>query len=474
MTNKLLACVVVAAAGCGTMQQPASATGDDDGSGIGSAMPPDGGTSDGSDGSGSGTIGQPGALTGHVLDERNDTIDFSSGQPLHTHGGSAIALAEGSCADVYKYAYLMSALPPMYGHENAVNPIAWQVAGGDTNPSQTSYRVRDDANHTLLDWTTTTADVQGQYAITLYRDGAHGIPAIGTTEGTIHLDVRFHDLQGNEIIKSGCWVNHPLAAPIFVGAPDLGGLFNMTLPANAPISSVMTTPGVPYRTFKLRQQTAEPITLELSAPAPGGTVSKMAVDTWVNIGTTPVLAGPCSESSACDQPSIPTSSTPSTAPLVAGWSIVIVDETTNTTLCSAMSLNLTCTLPPRAANQPAHDYLVQIFVGGVIPLHVGGNLDVNSEWTAGTFGMYTGTAPGTTVYYCDTIKPHLTERYCVAASQRQHIVALDRATVAFDAIGMSLLTYGSATGVTPSYLPANALAIPAQTWDAGDKGLPLN
>ena len=38
---------------------------------------------------------------------------------------------------------------------------------------------------------------------------------------------------------------------------------------------------------------------------------------------------------------------------------------------------------------------------------------------------------------------------------------------------MSLLTYGGATGVAPSYMPANALVIPAQTWNAGDKGLPL-
>lgn len=452
-------------------------TGDaSNGSGSGSGMGSGSGSDSGGNGSGSGSGSQdqpPGALTGHVLDERNDTIDFSSGQPLHTHSGSAVALSEGSCADVYKYAYLMSVLPPMYGHENAVNPIAWQIAGGDTNPSQTSYRVRDDANHVLLDWTAATADAQGQYAIALYRDGAHPVTGLGTTEGTLHLDVRFHDLHGNEIVKQGCWVNHPLAAPILVEEPNIGDLFHMTLPGNSQVSLVMTVPGVPYRTFKLQQQTAEPIKLQLSAPAPTGTVSRMVVDTWVTTGPATIPAGDCSTNTGCAQPALPIVSTPSTAPLSAAWMVDVIDETANTTLCSASALNLTCTIPPRAANAIPHDYLVQIHIGGINPLHVGGPFDLNSEWTAGTFGSYTGTAPDTTAYHCDSFRFHLDLKYCVVATTRQHIVALDRASIAFDAIGMSLVTYASATGVAPSYLAADALAIPAQTWDAGDKGLPL-
>jgi len=460
MTNKLIATLIVAAAGCGAMQQPGSATGDDGGSG--------------SDMMGSGSNSSPHQLHGSVLDERNDAIDFSSGEPRHTHGGAAVALSENGCADVYKYAYLMSALPPLYGYESAANPIAWEVTAADMDPTKTTYRVRGDASQTLLDWTATTPDADGQYAIALYRDGAHGVPALGTTDGKMYLDIRFHDAHGTEVIQSGCWNNHPLAAPLYVASSNAGDLLGMTLPGNSPISYVMGTHAEPYRMIHIQQQTGEPIRLRLSAQTPTGTVSKTAVDTWVVAAAADIPAGDCSTNTACARPSIPTVSTPSSAPLAATWSINIVDETQNTTLCSATSLDVTCTIPARAADQIPEAYVVQIFVGSIDPLRVGGALDVNSEWTAGSYGSYTGTAPGATTYYCDTIKPHLSDLYCTQASQRQHILALDRATIAFDAIPLALLTYASDNGSAPSYLAPSALAIPAQTWDAGDKGLPLN
>ena len=300
-----------------------------------------------------------------------------------------------------------------------------------------------------------------------------GFAALGTTEGTLHLDVRFHDLHGNEIVKQGCWVNHPLAAPILVGAPDPGDVFNLSLLDDDPISHVMSTQGVTFATYEITQQTAEPIKLQLSAPAPTGTVSTMAVDTWVTIGSTPVIVGDCSTSSACDKAVVSTSSTPSTAPLAATWSIVVLDGNDDSTVCSATALNLTCTIPARAANQAPHSYRVKLVVGGINALRVGAVLDLNSEWTAGTFGIYTGTAPGAIQYNC--VGPILIHgvTYCKSATQVQHIVALDRATVEFDAIDMSLLTYASSTGAAPSYLPANALVFPAKTWNAGDKELPL-
>lgn len=430
------------------------------------------GSDTGGNGSGSGTQGQPpGALSGHVLDERNDTIDFSSGQPLHTHTGGAVTLSEGSCADVYKYAYLMSVLPPMYGHENAANPITWQVAGGDTNPGQTSYRVRDDANHVLLDWTATTADAQGEYAITLFRDGAHPVTALGTTEGTLHLDVRFHDLHGNEILKQGCWVNHPLAAPLLVDQTG-GEVAGMQFQSHSPISHLITSQGAIYMTYQITQQTAEPIKFQLSAPTPSGTVTATVVDTWVNIGSTPVIVGSCDTTNACDKAVVSTSSTPSTAPLTAAWNFVVLDGSDDSTVCSASGLNLSCTIPPRAANQPPHSYRMRLFVGGVKALHVGGPLDPNSEWTAGTWG-YTGVAPGALQYNCNGPVLIHGVTYCRNASQFQHIVALDRATIDFGAIAMSFTTYASSTGVVPTYMPSNALALPSWTWNAGDEGLPL-
>ena len=89
--------------------------------------------------------------------------------------------------------------------------------------------------------------------------------------------------------------------------------------------------------------------------------------------------------------------------------------------------------------------------------------------------MYTGTAPGAIQYNCDLPANDSPQRAggLRDRSQFQHIVALDRATIAFDAIGMSLVTYGGSIGAAPSYMPANSLVIPAKAWDAGDKGLPL-
>ena len=458
--NKLLVLVIAAAAGCSGVSQPGSATGDDGGSGsdMGSDM---------------GSNGAPDQLHGSVLDERNDSIDFSSGEPLHVHGGSPVALSETGCADVYKYAYLMSATPPMYGHESAPNPLVWMVTNADADPSKTSYRVRDEANQVLLDWTSIPPDANGQYAIALYRDGAHGVAALGTTGGTMHLDVRFHDAHGAESQRSSCWTNHPLAAPLLVSAPQNADLFGMSLPSSSPISHVMSTPGVSYATFELTQETAEPIALKLSAPPPTGSVTRLEVDTWVNIGAADA-GGACSDpfSDACEHPVHPTSSSSATSPLSAAWTLQIIDESDGSTLCTASDLDLTCTIPARPANQLAHHYRGQVVLGGIESLAVG--TDVNNEYGAGAWGTYTGTAPGAMEYHCDLVKPHLDAYFCAKASYRLHILALDRATVAVGGLALSLVTYSGSSGVAPSYLPSTALSIPAQTWDAGDKGLPLN
>src|SRR5439155_8940942 len=37
-----------------------------------------------------------------IYDERHDTIDFASGEAVHSHGGSAIDLGTSGCPDVYK------------------------------------------------------------------------------------------------------------------------------------------------------------------------------------------------------------------------------------------------------------------------------------------------------------------------------------------------------------------------------------
>jgi hypothetical protein len=63
-------------------------------------------------------------LSGSILDERNDAIDFSSGSPIHTHRGAPIELGQ-ACPAVYKYAYLESRTAPTFGAESSPNPLAW-------------------------------------------------------------------------------------------------------------------------------------------------------------------------------------------------------------------------------------------------------------------------------------------------------------------------------------------------------------
>ena len=481
MTNKLLVLMIAAAAGCGVVTKPASATGDDDGS-AGSDPEPDGGipdpgmgsgfdTGSGSgSGSGSGTDIAPGALHGQVIDERGDTIDFSSGSPAHTHAGSTVSLSATGCADVYKYAYLLSSDAPQYGTQNAANPLVWHVAGGATNPSQTSYRIYDAANHVLLDWTPTTPSTGDSYDIELDRDGGHGLAALGTRDGELHIDVRFHDGSGNEIVRSACWNHHPLAAPIRVSAPDVSDVFGMRLPANSPISLVTTTSGAAYESIALTQQTAEPIKIQLQATAPSGTVTKTVVDTYV-LGGTASIVGDCADVD-CAPAALPTSSEVTTAPLVASWGIKLVDDVTQTTVCSASGLVLACTIPARGINQPPHVYRAVVSVAAILPLVI--NNQLTTEYTAGAYGSYTGLAPGPATISCDGTHTTLGHTTCLHASSHPHIVALDRITVAFGALSLGLTTFGSSVGVTPSYLASDALAFPAMTWDAGDKGLPLH
>src|SRR3954467_15102094 len=99
--KKILSLVMVVA-GCGATMEPGPTTGDDD------TMDPH-------------AVGE---LYGSVLDERGDTIDFSSGEPVHTHAGPAIDLAK-DCPAVWKYAYLESTQSPMFGRETTPNPLAW-------------------------------------------------------------------------------------------------------------------------------------------------------------------------------------------------------------------------------------------------------------------------------------------------------------------------------------------------------------
>jgi len=221
--------VLVALGACAT--QPSAGR-----PGTGSNHGSDAGSGSGSDVSmGSGGSAQPppppGTLYGTVLDERGDAIDFSTGEPVHTHAGPSIDLASG-CPAVYKYAYLEDQADPTFGRQTAINPLEWHVMSqvGSLDDSATAYRVRLPDGTIALDWTLAAApDETGLYTVRLYRNV---VRAIGDHTGKMFVDVRFTDTAGNETVDTACWENHPMAAPLEIAPAATSDLFTWSLPAH--------------------------------------------------------------------------------------------------------------------------------------------------------------------------------------------------------------------------------------------------
>jgi hypothetical protein len=149
-----------------------------------------------------------------VLDERGDKIDFSSGEPVHTHEGPEIALSELECAAVYKYAYFMFASPPPYGAETTPNPLRYVFWIDETqvDASFTAFRVRTPEDSVLRDWTT-LATSGWQYVVPLYADEAHGIPELAKRSGKYLVDVRARDWAGRVSTATWCFDLQLLASP---------------------------------------------------------------------------------------------------------------------------------------------------------------------------------------------------------------------------------------------------------------------
>jgi hypothetical protein len=229
-----------------------------------------------------------GTMATTVKDERADVLTFANGEPSHRHDGPPVTLGDAGCPDVYKYAYLLDENLPLYGRElGARNPLLWafQLAddGVGLNLATTQYRVRvagaDGA--VLLDWTTVQGEDAGgglrRMNLPLYRTGLHAIPALGTYEGAIEIDLKGADRLGNEVTGTRCWTHHPLAAPL-----DVGNAYNAphALALNAhglesgriqDLSSLLlndTTTGVSTMDAIVSNGTAEVVYLKVALTAP--------------------------------------------------------------------------------------------------------------------------------------------------------------------------------------------------------------
>ncbi|HUJ62341.1 MAG TPA: hypothetical protein VLX92_27730, partial [Kofleriaceae bacterium] len=430
-----------------------------------------------------------------VLDERNDTIDYTTGDPTHHHTGAAIDLSGSSCPDVYMYAYLMDQNPPKYGGEASPNPLAWSMqasspAGIDETAS--AYRVRGDDGSTMLDWTAMSPGGGGAYSFALHRNGAPGIAQLGTRDGGIYVDARFHDMLGHETIATWCVKYHPLAAPVEIQpfAEDTGGgdddLFGMSLVADSPISRVLaaqtTVPQAVSQRFV--QHTAEPVTIDATITPPGGTFDLDIANWFVKTASGSMPCGTSLSYSTDQRCSLTTEIDSSYDWPVSGalgtagaptWSAVVVDEQSGgyDVACSGSGMHVTCPIPARQSGQPPHAYRI------VTEL-----TDVRDLWpaSAGPFDeytalsrTYTGLAP-ITISHCDNRTQTVNGQvyyYTCAYSTYVHIDAILSASIVFDPFQVK---YQSTIGGTVPlralpYEPAT-ISSPSFTWDAGTDVLP--
>ena len=175
-----------------------------------------------------------------VKDEAGDTVTYRVTSPIpfgfvpydpfHVHGGVDVTLGTSTACDtsapqVVKYAYLLDENAPVYGSEQARNPLRWALTvtddGVGVDPASVAYRVRDvGRSATALDWQAVTGP-----AVSLYRRGrlAPSIPALAT-DGLFAIDFRGRDWLGREVTITRCWNHRALPAPVLVGPVNSAGV----------------------------------------------------------------------------------------------------------------------------------------------------------------------------------------------------------------------------------------------------------
>jgi hypothetical protein len=414
-----------------------------------------------------------------VRDERGDTIDFATGEPIHTHAGAEIDLA-AACPSIYRYAYLMHATPPLYGRSAAPNPLAWNLTVADTklDPASRAFRVRTDANQTLLDWTALPApDAVGVHRIELTRTGgAYPIAALGTRTGTFYIDVRARDWNGLEANISYCFDNHPLAVPLQIDSIEEGALFGMSLPADSRLAPHLNIGGIDIELVSQRivQQTAEPVTLSWSATAGEIRYAKTAFYDYV--AETLPEGMLCSHANACRT----WAPAPIASPLTTQSGVipsnrlhvVVRDEVSGTIVAQSASLSLTWQVPARASSQSPRAYRISVVSAPLFEL-LPASLDLWSSFPVVTNQTLQGktyigpdkTAAGSG---CASVVETAFGLMCAARTIYWNVSALDHAQLDIAGFAASM----QIDGEPPSYTPTSNLTSGTLTWDSGDDDLP--
>ena len=259
--------------------------------------------------------------------------------------------------------------------------------------SATAYRVRDANNAVLADWTSITADAQGVYHVSLFREA---IPKLGTTSGQVHVDVRFRDVGGTDVIESACFDNHPLAAPLSIAPAQRGALFSYSFASHSKISQLLNYTGPSVYDLPITQYTAEPVALTVHIPASQYTATRLTADTYVKTSdSTTTIVCPDYFHGGCTQTAIPAPVyanvlSPNVATATSQWAAVVIDDVANSPICEETSGGsdvIACVLPARAANETPHAYHVGIVLFSAVqlapPFLSGGALSY-ADYTAGS------------------------------------------------------------------------------------------
>ena len=431
-----------------------------------------------------------------IHDERGDTIDFSTGEPIHTHAGALTDLGGAGCPAVYKYAYLMDAAPT-FGSSTSANDLMWKFRIDDAKllAGSQQFRVRSDANAVLVPWTALPAtDAAGYSSVKLTRNGgAFPIASLGTRAGQFFIDVRATDWGNHSTTSSFCFDNHPLAAPLSVSPFKKGALFGYTVVNDADIAAMMQSGATAQVvTQEILQETAEPVTIAWTATAGSSPAySSTSMSGWVAEYTSNgPMCQPGNTNPQCVMATAPTNYPAASESSATGtlgypsYTVTLRDEVTGSVLASASSSPfstppnvippLTWTIPARTASEAPHGYRFEISLGGyseIVPI-----LGLYSEDNAVHTLMgatYTGGGASNLKTQCSEMEQTAFGPHCRTLVTYWDFTAFDQATLAFQPFASTITTGPDAqTLSTPSYVPASTLTSGAFTWDSGNDDLP--
>ncbi|CAN5787128.1 hypothetical protein BH11MYX3_BH11MYX3_44480 [soil metagenome] len=467
--------VLASLAGCGNVTNPTNAPGDDAMDAPDAGVP---GAPDAPEDAGPPT--DPTVLSivpTQIRDELGDRIDFSSGEPVHTHAGAVVTLGESGCPALHRYAYLLDR-SPAFGRQVTTNPLSFSIAlptSGALDSTASAYRVVTPGGDVLLGWTPLTESPQnGRRTIVLYRDD---LARLGTYDGPLHFDVRVRDSSGTEQLATACWEHHPMAAPLAIEVPQLAtgasALSARTLSASTRVVDVIwpiDVYNVEVFTQRFVQQTAEPITLTVKVGAPAGTYASTIVDTYTPT-TTSSVGKDCEVYEAyCDATPLP-----DPPDLVRSGAIghgvfttYFYDDATGVPLaCDAN----TCTLPARGAGSAPHVYRAVVVARRFTDLWQ--SATTIGEMQLGGHPVIGALLPQAKQIRCTTFHtatiggvPHTA---CTSWVEYTEVVGLDRARLTLSATPFQIMTAasGGASSQVP-YLPNGMITAPPVSWDGGD------